>query len=130
MFCRARRPDESWRGGKRKEPKSSRKGNIETLKIGTESRGNLSLCSGMELHHPIMSKLWDLGVQTKRKKENDTLVTTLVADEILVITGIPQQDRLLPPARKYFVIHATNHWRKTQTSEKTGKKTLSNSQLY
>ena len=23
----------------------------------------------MELHHPIMSKLWDLGGQTKRKKK-------------------------------------------------------------
>ena len=23
----------------------------------------------MELHHPIMSKLWDLGGRTKRKKE-------------------------------------------------------------
>ena len=33
----------------------------------TESRGNHSLCSGMELHHPIMSKLWDLGGQTKIK---------------------------------------------------------------
>ena len=35
-------------GGKRKEPESSRKGNIETLKTGTESRGNHSLCSGLE----------------------------------------------------------------------------------
>ena len=39
------------------------------LKEGTESRGIHSLCSGMELHHPIMSKLWDLGGQTKIKKE-------------------------------------------------------------
>ena len=39
------------------------------LKIGPESRGSLSRCSGMELHHPIMSKLWNLGGQTKRKKE-------------------------------------------------------------
>ena len=54
-------------GGKRKEPKSSRTGNIESLKIGTESRGIHNLCSGMELHQPIMSKLWDLGGQTKRK---------------------------------------------------------------
>ena len=30
MFCRARRPDESWRGGERTEPKSTRKGNIES----------------------------------------------------------------------------------------------------
>ena len=56
-------------GGKRKEPKSSWTGNIESLKIGTESRGIHSLCSGMELHHPIISKLWDLGGRTKRKKE-------------------------------------------------------------
>ena len=63
----ARHPDESRRGGKRKEPKSARTGNIESLKIGTESRGNYSLCSGLELHHPIMSKLWNLGGRTKRK---------------------------------------------------------------
>ena len=29
MFWRARPPDEYWRGGKGKEPKSSRKGHIE-----------------------------------------------------------------------------------------------------
>ena len=34
------------------------------LNIGAESRGLLSLCSGMESHHPIMSKLRDLGGQT------------------------------------------------------------------
>ena len=27
----------------------------------------------MELHHPIMSKLWDLRGQTKRKKRNPSL---------------------------------------------------------
>ena len=37
--------------------------------IGPESRVIHSLCSGMELHHPIMSKLWDLGGRTKRKKK-------------------------------------------------------------
>ena len=68
MFCRASHPDESWRGGKGKNQKSSRTGNIESLKIGTESRGTHSLCSGLELHHPIMSKLWNLGGHTKRKK--------------------------------------------------------------
>ena len=68
MFGRARHPDESWKGGGRKEPKSSRTGNMESLKIGTESRGNHSLCSGLELHHPIISKLWNLGGRTKRKK--------------------------------------------------------------
>ena len=30
MFCRARHPDEYWRGGERKEPKSSLTGNIES----------------------------------------------------------------------------------------------------
>ena len=48
MFWRKRRPDEYRRGGERKEPQSSLKGNIETLKIGTESRGNHSLFSGLE----------------------------------------------------------------------------------
>ena len=56
-------------GGKGRNQRSSRTGNIETFKkIGPESRGILSLCSGMELHHPIMSKLWDLGGRTKRKE--------------------------------------------------------------
>ena len=40
---------------------------IVNLKIGPESRGILSLCSVLELHHTIMSKLWDLGGWTKRK---------------------------------------------------------------
>ena len=35
-------------GGERKEPQSSLKGNMETLEIGTESRGNHRLCSGLE----------------------------------------------------------------------------------
>ena len=56
-------------GGKGRNQRSSRTGNIETLKIGPESRGIHSLCSGMELHHPIMSKLWDLGGRTKREKK-------------------------------------------------------------
>ena len=34
------------------------------LNIRTESRGHLILCSGMEQHHPIMSKLRDLSGQT------------------------------------------------------------------
>ena len=58
-------------GGERKEPKSSLTGNIESLKIGTESRGDHSLCSGLELHHPIMSKLWNLGGQTKRRRKKE-----------------------------------------------------------
>ena len=40
------------------------------LKIGPESRCSLIQCSGMELHHPIMSKLWDIGGRTKRKKKS------------------------------------------------------------
>ena len=43
------------------------------LKIGPQSRCSLSRCSGMELHHPIMSKLWDIGGRTKRKKK---IITT------------------------------------------------------
>ena len=34
----------------------------------------------MELHHPIMSKLWDLGGQTKRKRKKDIGVTSLWTD--------------------------------------------------
>ena len=44
----ARHPDESRMWGERKEPNSARTVNIEFLKIGTESRGNHSLCSGLE----------------------------------------------------------------------------------
>ena len=41
---------------------------IANLKIGPESRGSLRLCSVLELHHTIMSKRWDLGDWTKKKK--------------------------------------------------------------
>ena len=44
-----------------------------SLNIGPESRGSLSRCSGMELHHPIISNLWDLGGQTKNKKEKNNM---------------------------------------------------------
>ena len=54
------------------------------LKIGPESRGILSLCSGMEIHHPIMSKLWDLGGRTKRKETGD-LTTSSMCDNINTI---------------------------------------------
>ena len=68
MFCRASHPDESRRGEKEgTKIISDRKHRI--LKIGTESRDNHSLCSGLELHHPIVSKLWNLGGQTKRKRK-------------------------------------------------------------
>ena len=34
-----------------------------------ESRGSHIRCSGLEPHHPIMSKLWNLGGQNQRKKK-------------------------------------------------------------
>ena len=40
--------------------------------IGPESRVIIRLCSVMELHHPIMSKLWDPGGRTKRKNRQCT----------------------------------------------------------
>ena len=61
---KGKNPGESWRGGGKEGPEPSRKGIHRNLNIGTESRVNISLCSGMELHHPIMSKLWNLGGQT------------------------------------------------------------------
>ena len=39
----------------------------------------------MEQHHPIMSKLWNLGDQTKRKKKKKTLPT---------ISGDPDHESL------------------------------------
>ena len=45
-------------------PKSSKL----ILKIGPESRCSLSRCSGMELHHPIMSKLGTLEAGPKERK--------------------------------------------------------------
>ena len=59
----ARNPDESRRDEKGRDHIIT---NGKTYKInnkGTEYRGNLSLFLGMEPHHPIMSKLWDLGDQ-------------------------------------------------------------------
>ena len=32
----------------------------------------------MELHHPIMSKLWDLGVRTKIKKRKNASINTIL----------------------------------------------------
>ena len=40
----------------------------------------LSLCSGMELHHPIMSKLWDLGGGTKRQRHLIRATAIFVVD--------------------------------------------------
>ena len=61
---RNKEPGRISEGGKRKGP-HHHDGTTYKINIkGTESRGNLSLCSGMELHHPIMSKLWDLGGHT------------------------------------------------------------------
>ena len=45
---------------------------------GPESRCNLSLCSGMELHHPIMSKLWDIGGRTKKKGKKRKSVLRMI----------------------------------------------------
>ena len=49
---------------------------------------------------------------------HDILVTTLIADDILVVTGITPQDRLLTPVIKAFVTHVSNHWRKPQSPGK------------
>ena len=55
---------------------------------------------------------------------HDILVTTLIADDILVVTGITPQDRLLTPVIKAFVPHARNHWRKPQSPGKIEKTNL------
>ena len=64
-------------GGKKEGTQIISEGKHRTLKIGTESRGNHSLCSGLELHHPVMSKLWNIGGQTQRKKERKKEEETL-----------------------------------------------------
>ena len=52
-------------GVKNEVTTSSSKGTHRNLTLrGAESRGYLNLCSGMELHHPTMSKIRDLGGQT------------------------------------------------------------------
>ena len=53
-------PGDSWRGEKGSDQNHPRREYIENLNIGTESRGIHSLCLGLELHHPIMSKIWNL----------------------------------------------------------------------
>ena len=58
-------------GGKKEGTKLISDGRHRILKIGTESRGNHNLCSGLELHHTIMSKLWNLVGQTKRKEKKE-----------------------------------------------------------
>ena len=72
--------------------------------IGPESRGILSLCLGMELHHPIMSKLWDLGGRTKRKKKNieklDFVSSSTVYEDNNVAVFLEKIPRM---------IHTSNH---------------------
>ena len=61
-------------GGKKEGTKIISDGKHIILKTGTESRGNHSLCSGLEPHHPIMSKLWNLGGQNQRRKKEEERV--------------------------------------------------------
>ena len=69
-------PGDSWGGGRKKGgPDHCRTVKIANLKIGPESRGSLSLCSVLELHHTIMGNLWDLGGRTKRKKKRKNSTT-------------------------------------------------------
>ena len=53
----------------------------------------------MELHHPIMSKLWDLGGQTKRKKEYMTSTQIVFFDEVHI------QQVIGPPMTSNFNKH-------------------------
>ena len=46
-------------GGERRGPETSRTGTHRNLNIGTESRVQIANALGKELHHSIMSKLWD-----------------------------------------------------------------------
>ena len=46
-------------GGERRGPEPSRTGIHRNLNIGTESRVQIADALGKELHHPIMSKLFD-----------------------------------------------------------------------
>ena len=58
MPWRARNPGESWKGGKGgTRTITCRK--HRNLKIGTESRVQIANAMGKELHHPLMSKIWD-----------------------------------------------------------------------
>ena len=58
MPWRASNPGESWRGGEG-ETRTITDGKHRNLNIGTESRVQISDALSKELHHPIMSKLWD-----------------------------------------------------------------------
>ena len=41
----------------------------------------------MELHHPIMSKLWDLRGQTKRKRKKSTSGVSFTRDDESLMEG-------------------------------------------
>ena len=58
MSWRARNPGESWRGGKG-GTRTITDGKHSKLNIGTEPRVHIADALGKEIHHPIMSKLWD-----------------------------------------------------------------------
>ena len=61
MPWRASNPGESWRGGKREKGGTITitDGKNSNLNIGTESIFQIADALGKELHHPIISKLWD-----------------------------------------------------------------------
>ena len=50
----------------------------------------------MELHHPIMSKLWDLGGQTKRKERKKPVIGNsnywYLVDIIMSVNAEDQED--------------------------------------
>ena len=58
MFWRARNLAESWREEK-EGTKTITDGKNRNLNIGTDLETNLANDLGKELHHPIISKLWD-----------------------------------------------------------------------
>ena len=73
---------------------------------GPESRCNLSLCSVMELHHPIMSKLWDLGGRTKRKKDAYNYKPTAFDRDLPIKFGNfcqPMLKIMTPPVFGYLI---------------------------
>ena len=53
-------PGESWRGEKEGTRTITDGNTNRNLNIGTESRVQIADALGKELHHPKMSKLWDL----------------------------------------------------------------------
>ena len=78
-------------GGKGGVPEPSHDRKHRNLKIGTESRVQIADALGKELHHPLMSKLWDSKTGPTYRhaaQANASLFTKMQQDHTLALANL------------------------------------------